>query len=161
MLEWRQIEVEKNRILVDRALKTRNGIEIGLPKWGKIRNVPMPASVADALKTIRPEASRFRTDLLLFPYADGSIRQFGWWYGAFHRAMKNLKIDTVARNISGHSLRHGANTRLIERGVDPAIVRAVMGHASEAVSATYTHHRDMQLDEVAAAEMDRIGEKSS
>lgn len=158
VLQWRQVDFDGGTILVDRALKSRSGTEIGPPKWGRKRSVPLPGSVADALKKLRREGGTVfpHPDSLVFAYEDGSMRGGSWWTGAFRRSMTKMKIDTKLRNISAHSLRHGAATRLVESGLDRALVRAILGHASEAVAATYTHYQAMQLEEAAKA-MDRIG----
>ena len=45
-----------------------------------------------------------------------------------------------ASEISFHSLRHNAVTMLKNAGVSNALAMAIVGHESEAVSRTYTHH---------------------
>ena len=45
----------------------------------------------------------------------------------------------IQRRVTPHSLRHSYATRLIENGVNIRIVQILLGHASIASTAIYTH----------------------
>ena len=45
----------------------------------------------------------------------------------------------IQRGVTPHALRHCYATRLIENGVDIRIVQILLGHASIASTAIYTH----------------------
>jgi site-specific recombinase XerD len=48
-------------------------------------------------------------------------------------------VAGLQRDVTPHALRHGYATRLIENGVDIRIVEILLGHASIASTAIYTH----------------------
>lgn len=48
---------------------------------------------------------------------------------------------------SVHSLRHSFAKRLIERGVEPATIQKILGHASLASTGVYIEATDQELDE--------------
>ena len=154
-MQWRQIDFNRRLIIVDRALKSRTGIEVGLPKWNRNRTTFLPQKAMDALKPLRRQSDFVLPEALCFCYPDGSMRGHTWWTGAFNRAMQRAGIDKKAKNITAHSLRHSANTLLLDAGLDPGKIRAAMGWQGEEIQSQYTHYAEMSLEELSDA-MDKI-----
>ena len=103
-------------------------------KGNKERLVPLPQPILDALGRLW---RRHRNRRWIFPNqnGDGPLNQ---------RVLSNSFADAAAaiglkRIVTPHSLRHSYATRLIENGVDTRVVQILLGHASIASTAIYTH----------------------
>jgi site-specific recombinase XerD len=103
-------------------------------KGNKERLVPLPQPVLDELGRLWRTHHNRRW---LFPNRHGVAP-----------VNKRVVSDTFAaaavaagiqRGVTPHSLRHSYATRLIENGVDTRIVQILLGHASIATTAIYTH----------------------
>ena len=113
--------------VIDRA----NQVLRIIGKGNKERLAPLPQPVLDALGRLWQTHHNPRW---LFPnrHGDAPIN-------------KRVLSDTFAaaagiqRGVTPHCLRHSYATRLIENGVDIRIVQILLGHASIASTAIYTH----------------------
>jgi site-specific recombinase XerD len=103
-------------------------------KGDKERLVPLPQPVLDELGHLW---RRHHNRRWLFPNHRGDAP-----------VNKRVLSDTFAaaaaaagiqRGVTPHALRHSYATRLIENGVDTRIVQILLGHASIATTAIYTH----------------------
>jgi integrase/recombinase XerD len=103
-------------------------------KGNKERLVPLPQPVLDDLSTLW---RTHRNRRWLFPNRHGDAP-----------LNKRVLSDTFAaavtaagiqRRVTPYCLRHSYATRLIENGIDIRIVQIVLGHASIASTAIYTH----------------------
>jgi len=103
-------------------------------KGNKERLVPLPQPVLDDLSGLW---RTHRNPRWLFPNRRGDAP-----------VNKRVLSDTFAaaavaagiqRGVTPHCLRHSYATRLIENGVDIRIVQILLGHASIASTAIYTH----------------------
>jgi integrase/recombinase XerD len=103
-------------------------------KGNKERLVPLPQPILDDLSGLW---RTHRNRRWLFPNRHGDAP-----------LNKRVLSDTFAsaamaagiqRRVTPHCLRHSYATRLIENGIDTRIVQILLGHASIASTAIYTH----------------------
>jgi integrase len=165
-LTWGQIDFENRSIRVDRAMKSESPLEIGLPKWNKVRTTFLPEKTRGALEILMGNVEHLRPDLLVFSNSDGTIRKHTWWTKNFKAAMTKAGIyekvvppgtadgEPAAetryentRNLRPHSFRHSLNTILRDSGADAGKIRAALGWAGPRIQETYTHWEEMSLDE--------------
>jgi integrase/recombinase XerD len=102
-------------------------------KGNKERIVPLPKPV---LEDLRKFWTTHRNPRWLFPNqaGDGPIGR-----GALGRAFTLAAHQAGIGGATLHSLRHGYATRLIERGVNLAVVQILLGHGSIKTTTIYTH----------------------
>ncbi len=100
------------------------------------RVVPLPPMVLAALWA---HHEAFGTDLggLVFTRPAGTPHDPSDDNAAWHAALKAAKLPPVKL----HAARHTTATLLLELGVDPHVVQAILGHSSAAVTRGYQHVR--------------------
>ena len=76
------------------------------------------------------------------PYGQNAVRK------ALKKAMQAVGIDYKARKITFHSFRHFFNTYLEKEDVNPAKIRAVMGHKDSTMTGLYTNWNANEFPEV-------------
>jgi integrase len=108
---WKDIDFEKMEIHVRQAWKSDT--ELGEPKWGQKRSIPLPHKVSDKLRLLRRKSEHVLPDSLVFHNPDGSRKGSTWWNSRFSKAMKNAKINAKDRYLTGHSFRHYSEFRTI------------------------------------------------
>lgn len=160
-LQWRQINFELGKATIDRAWKTAT--EAGLPKWNKIRTIPLCPSVIDILSTQRDSSIRLDKDDLVFCYDDGDRLGITWWLKRFHKALETVKyeengrekvgIDWRVLGIKPHGLRHAFNTYALEAGGNPIMIDEYLGWSKKpaqltAVQTGYTHPETWDLSSI-------------
>lgn len=112
------------------------------PKWGSVRNVPIPSKTFDYLHQLI-SASPFQEidDLVFFgksrsePIRNEVVLEF------LYKAFENIGIskeERKERNITFHSWRHFFNSFLRGR-VNDVKIRKVTGHKTLAMTEHYTH----------------------
>ena len=115
---------------VDRA----NRVLRIIGKGDKERLVPLPQPILDDLGHLW---RTHRNRRWLFPNHRGNAP-------LNNRVLSRTFADAartadIPRGVTPHALRHSYATRLIENGVDTRVVQILLGHASIATTAIYTH----------------------
>ncbi len=142
-LQWGDIDFEENIFHVQHAWKSDT--ELGEPKWGQVRDVPLPLATAQKLKELRIDSIHVLPDALVFHNEDGSRKGTTWWKKRFDNAMKAAGIDYKNRNLTGHSFRHTLNTILRDQGYSDEKIRAALGWSNPQTQAGYTHWKPEHL----------------
>jgi len=70
---------------------------------------------------------------------------------SWRSAWRSLRTAAGLPSVRFHDGRHTALTRLAEGGQADWVIQAQMGHVSPAMMKTYSHVRQLALDEAAAA----------
>jgi integrase len=119
-LRWRMVDLSRECAFLPTS------------KTGEPRVLPLPGSVADALRA-RAKIRSIGSDLV-FPSPDDPNRPRNIW-----------QAWDVARKLAGlpdfrfHDLRHTAATEMLRAGVDSRIVATVLGHRSMNMMRRYAH----------------------
>lgn len=162
-MNWSQVDWQASTLRVNAAWKSPT--ERGLPKWNKVREIPLTEQVMEVLAEIREDSVRIGPNDLIFCYEDGTRIGATFWYRRFIQAglaaglVKKAPSDAGYVNARGekikpHSLRHGLNTHLLDAGADPYKVRLMLGWSDtgvkslSAVQLGYTHSAADALGEL-------------
>lgn len=135
-LRWKDIDLDLLKIQVSRSVALVDGVfEIGPPKGGKGRTVPLPAFVADLF----PGAGK--VDELIFPdgqggHMRGSNVRRRWWADAIAAADIHPKLvnNETVYDFKLHELRHTAASLAIQSGANIKAVQNMLGHESAALT---------------------------
>ena len=104
-------------------------------KGNKERLVPLPEPVYQDLRRLWRS---HRNPQWVFPNQTGSKHVSSCvLFRTFSAAVTEIGFTT--RRPTPHVLRHSYATRLMENGVDTRVVQVLLGHASIASTAIYTH----------------------
>jgi integrase len=140
----RRMNIEENAVLV------KGVYEIGTPKSGHAREVPIPPFIVQPLAKLCEGKGRdgfvFSDGVGPTPYPHASS---GWFAYAVKRCQA---ADTSFPTITPHDLRHTAASLAISAGANVKAVQRMLGHASAAMTLdVYADLFDDDLDAVAAA----------
>ena len=135
---WDNIDLEIGSLKVTRSLQRVGGVGLifNEPKTeSSRRTIPIGSSVVERLKAHRGSQAENRLRLggnwknqgLVFPNGWGSPMEASRAYRALQQALPKAGID---RHIRVHDLRHTAASLMIENGVPPKVVQAILGHSS-------------------------------
>ncbi|HYM80767.1 MAG TPA: site-specific tyrosine recombinase [Candidatus Limnocylindria bacterium] len=135
--------------LARRALHLRDRSLTVAGKGGKQRTVPFgrPAERAlrEYLERARPAlCARARHDQVFANARGGVLSRMGFW-----KILRgHARAAGLATRVHPHALRHSFATHLLEGGADLRVVQELLGHASVATTAIYTHLDRAYLREV-------------
>lgn len=148
-LRVRHLDVLRRRMLIeDNAVLVKGVYEIGTPKHGSSREVPIPVFLVAPLARLCEDKTR---DAFLF--SDGAApmpyphRTSGWFVKAVVAAQD---ADRTFPTITPHDLRHTAASLAISAGANVKAVQRMLGHASAAMTLdVYAELFDDDLESVA------------
>jgi integrase/recombinase XerD len=109
-------------------------------KGGRQRNVPFGRAAQGALRAYleraRPRlAARARQDSVFLNARGGPLSRMGFW-----KILRgHARGAGLASRVHPHALRHSFATHLLQNGADLRVVQELLGHASVATTAIYTH----------------------
>jgi integrase len=132
-LRWRDIDFQDEAIRVDENFV---GGEIGTPKSGKVRSLPMVPEVATALARLSQRGHFTGDDDVVFPGVEGGHLDGSALRRRYLTARKAAKL----RPLKFHELRHTFGSLAIDRA-SIVQVQHWMGHADIDTTMRYLHHK--------------------
>lgn len=112
-------------------------------KGGKDRYVPLPKRMLQELrqywKISKPVIWLFPSEKEDVPVDPGVIRRW---------LRKAVKVSSVNKKVTCHTLRHSYATQLLDEGTDIRIIQSLLGHASLKSTMVYVHMTDASRLEV-------------
>ncbi len=117
-LKWENVDLEKGLITI---LQTKSG---------KKRSVPISSTLMEELSSLNEN----KTSEYLFVNPRTKTRYEPTW-----REYKKLFIKANIENLTFHSLRHTAATRMVAAGIDLVSVKEILGHADIKSTMVYSH----------------------
>jgi integrase len=143
-----RVDLDKRRIRVATTFYEVKGVQHeGLPKTGKARTVPIPASLVPVLTEVID--NRARDELVFTTNRAMSLRANNWRVREFNAAVTAAKLDGLG--LTPHKLRHTAASLAIAAGADVKVIQQMLGHADASMTLnTYGHLWPDNLDDVAS-----------
>ncbi|HEX3782676.1 MAG TPA: tyrosine-type recombinase/integrase [Pseudonocardiaceae bacterium] len=142
-----RVDLKSRRIRVATTFYEVNGVQHeGLPKTGKRRTVPIPASLVPELE--RVIGDRGSGELVFVTNRAMSLRANNWRVREFNAAVEAAGLGELG--LTPHKLRHTAASLAIAAGADVKVVQHMLGHTDAAMTLNvYGHLFPDKLDDVA------------
>jgi integrase len=141
-LRWHNVDLNHGSVRIVESLeRTKAGLRFKPPKSGKARVVTLPAFAVEELRRRRIEQAEellrfgegFRADNLVCAQPDGAPISPNVLTNYFGRIAKRLGLAVHFR-----SLRYTHATQLLLAGVHPKVAQERLGHATAAMTSTFT-----------------------
>lgn len=145
--------IKDGYILVNASISSIDGEKS--TKSGKAREVPIGKKLEKMLLDFAPAEGYIFSKTGKKPVSSDTIRRL------FFAELAKLGVPDP-ENLTFHSFRHYANTKLVAANINAEKVRAVIGHASESMTEHYLHLKADDLKEiqdVQASIMEKLLEK--
>lgn len=145
ILAVRSSTLAPDHIVVDRSWHPKYGLTPTKTKRSRV--VPIPRSVYEVIQAFLAwEGFVLSLSNGERPVNGGRVSE------SLKTVLGELDIDHRERNIGFHSWRHFANTYYRRTGVPDAELKAVTGHATDAMTEHYTHFQPQDYHGVIAAQ---------
>ena len=141
-LRWRNVHINERYIHICDAWKDDNHTVSGLPKSYKSRDVIIPQFLADKLVEYYSLTLYKAPNDLVVCDDNGDAYKVWYWQKVFKSALYGIGIteeERQARHLKPHSFRHTINTLMREKGVNPDIIRLMLGWSDVSIQNNYTH----------------------
>jgi integrase len=132
-LRWRDVDFANETIRVARSYT--HG-QLGPPKSGKVRSVPMAPEIAAALARLSQRERFTRDDDLVFPGLEGGFADARALVRRYETAIRRAGL----RRLTFHDLRHTFGSIAINRA-SPVQVKEWMGHSELKTTQRYLHYK--------------------
>lgn len=151
-LRVKHLDMLRRRLQVDEnAVKVGTEVIVGTPKSHRVRSVPFPQFLAEALARQCEGKTR---EQLVFGDGHNHVTTPSWRDGWFVYAKTRSDVPMA---LTIHDLRHTAASLAIAAGANVKAVQRMLGHASAAMTLDiYGHLFDDDLDAVSAALDDAV-----
>ncbi len=161
-LRWSDVDFERRRISIKRALITVNyELRVEKPKTARgLRTVALDQTTMAQLRTHRRQqmearlalGAAFEHDGLVFAQPDGSPIHPDRVTKLFQRAVAATDVPRIRL----HDLRHTHASLSLQAGIHPKVVADRLGHSTVATTLDTYSHAIPALDELAAEEIASI-----
>ena len=147
-LEWGDVNLEMRQIVIRRSAV---GKDIGTPKNGRIRYLPLTNDVTNALNGIK------RDSTLVFSF---NGRMFHYWTAL--RRLQETCAKVGIEQIGWHTLRHTFASQLVSRGASLKSVQDLLGHSTVNMTLRYAHlSPEVLRDTISLLEPSEIAKRDS
>lgn len=147
-LRWRNVHVEERYIHICEAWKDDRHTVAGLPKSRKARDTAIPQYLAYRLAEYY-KATPYKAPNDLVVCDDEGRAYSDWhWQRVFENALHGIGIteeEREERHLKPHSFRHTLNTLMREKGLNPDLIRLMLGWSDISIQNNYTHFDIVRL----------------
>ena len=143
-LQWEDIDLKTGTLTV---MRTDWRAQVGAPKGGRARKIPLTPRAVAALKAVRHLRGK-----LVFCWEDGKR----WTLVTMRAGIKRQEKRCGLRTTGWHVLRHTFCSHLAMKGAPPRAIQELAGHQSITVTNRYMHLAPGELRN-AIALLDRSG----
>jgi integrase len=137
-----KIDFESGIVTVDTAVKCTD--ELGLPKNGKPRIVPLDGETLRFLKSKVNREKKYFIGDTYYVSKSGFRNRYDSFFKRLNKTLIKIGAEPIASK-TPHATRHTFSTLLQKNGMPIAIVAELLGHSSTKITENYTHLGDANI----------------
>lgn len=131
-LEWSDVDSPNKRLSIN---KSQFGGDVNAPKNGMSRTVTLMPEVIDLLMEHKAKQKKSKLANVIFPSKTGTYRNPSIMKKILFAVCEKAQIK---KNITSHSLRRSVIDNMRRKGVDPFVIRKMVGHATDVMREHYS-----------------------